>query len=512
MKKNLIYAGMLLLGMTVATGCSNEEVLEQVLNDGTTIQAVIENTAETRTSVNDAFETTWTTGDAFTVWNDDTKVGTLTLSDGEGTTSGIFTASGDLNLQDGSIALFPASDSKIYEFAASYTSQETDAPMLGTYAGGKFTFNLLAPMVRVVVANVPVGNAVLAISSASETLTGEATLGDDNTLDVPVSGSQEVTVTINNQTADATLTFDVPVPAQNYSVGLSLKLTVDGTEVFDKQTNEFNAIAGNIYVFGVTYVSVDGDNVEATLQNALESGEVVVLAGTEGEVAVSSLTLPTKTTATLDLNGKTLVLGESASTMALGRAATSTHGLINNGTLTIANGNITWSDPNDRSLYAIKNEIGATMNIDGCKIAGPVWNLGAMYVTNESEITTDIDVRSALICGADKKDYAWTFTMEGGSIISEKHTAAVLMNNYYELNPMGLAKLDGVTLETGNSEGSAYDVYLAAVNVEMNGCTLVNDKVYLQAKDYVSYVGGVATIQEDKCCKWSEIFPASNVE
>ena len=98
MKKNLIYVGMLLLGMTIATGCSNEESLEQVLNDGTTIQAVIESATEARTSVNDTYEVTWTADDAFNVWNGDTKAGTLTLSGGAGTTSGKFTASDDLDL------------------------------------------------------------------------------------------------------------------------------------------------------------------------------------------------------------------------------------------------------------------------------------------------------------------------------------------------------------------------------------------------------------------------------
>ena len=479
MKKNLIYAGMLLLGMTVATGCSSEEGLEQVLNDGTTIQAVIENTTETRTSVNDVFETTWTTNDAFNVWNGDTKAGTLILSEGEGTTSGKFTASDDLDLQDGSIALFPASSSKSYTFETSYTSQETDAPMLGTYADGKFTFSLLAPMVRVVVPSVPVGEAVLTISSASLKLTGEATLGNDNTLGVPATGNQEVTVTINNQTEGATLTFDVPVPVQNYSGGLSLKLTVDGTEVFNKSTNGFNAVVGKIYVFGATYVSVDGSNVETALQAALEEGEVVVLAGTEDEVAVSSLTLPTETTATLDLNGKTLKLGESASTMALGRS-TSEAGIVNNGTLTLSNGSIEYTGDCaiiNKGVLTLDN-VELTASYVAVKNVG-VWTNG---MTIQKYKGTDAAVK---------------FTMNGGSITSTTDVSNVYAVQAVDyclidiqnaeikgtLNAGGLqlncaeAKLDNVIITRGTL-GTSHQVHVIAGVLTYTNTTIDNYRYY----------------------------------
>ncbi|MBQ8770683.1 MAG: hypothetical protein IJZ60_05955 [Bacteroides sp.] len=478
MKKNLIYAGMLLLGMTVATGCSNEESLEQVLNGGTTIQAVIESATEARTSVNDAYEVTWTAGDAFNVWNGDTKAGTLTLSEGVGTTSGKFTASDDLDLQDGSIALFPASNSKNYTFATAYTSQETDAPMLGTFANGKFTFSLLTSMVRVVVADVPVGEAVLTISSNSETLTGEATLGNDNTLGVPASGTKEVTVTMTNAET-ATLTFDVPVPAQNYTNGLSVKLTVGGTEVFSKTTNAFDAAVGKIYVFGATYVSVDGDNVEATLQEALNDGEVVVLTGTETEVAVSSLTLPAETTATIELNSKTLKLGESASTMALGRS-TSEAGIVNNGTLTLSNGSIEYTGD-----YAIMNK--GVLTLDEV-------NLTASYVAVKNVGVWESGMTVQKYKGTDA---AVKFTMNGGSI-----TSTTDVNNVYaiqavdyclvdiqnaeikgSLNAGGLqlncaeAKLDDVTITRGTS-GTSHQVHVIAGVLTYTNTTIDNYRYY----------------------------------
>ena len=449
MKKNLIYVGMLLLGMTVATGCSNEESLEQVLNDGTTIQAVIESATEARTSVNDTYEVTWTADDAFNVWNGDTKAGTLTLSGGAGTTSGKFTASDDLDLQDGSIALFPAGNSKNHTFATAYTSQETDAPMLGTYANGKFTFSLLTSMVRVVVADVPVGEAVLTISSDSETLTGEAILGNDNTLGVPASGTKEVTVTMTKAEV-ATLTFDVPLPAQNYTNGLSVKLTVGGTEVFNKTTNAFDAEVGKIYVFGATYVSVDGDNVETTLQEALNAGEVVVLTGTETEVAVSSLTLPAETTATIELNGKTLKLGESASTMALGRS-TNEAGIVNNGTLTLSNGSIEYTGD-----YAIMNK--GVLTLDEV-------NLTASYVAVKN---VGVWADGMTVQKYKGTDAAVKFTMNGGSITS---TTEVTNPNVYAIMAVDYCMVDIKNAEIKGTK-SAGGLHLNCAEAKLNNVTI----------------------------------------
>ena len=195
MRKNLIYAGMLLLGLTVATSCSNEESLEQVLSNGTTIEAVIENAAEARTSVNDSYQVLWTTGDVFDVWNGVTKAGVLELKSGNGSTSGSFGLPEDateFDVTEGMTAFFPAyatSDAKTYTFADTYNSQETDAPMLGTFINGKFSFTLLTAMVRVVVANVPAGEAVLTITSEEQMLAGETTLSSENTLDIRYSYS-----------------------------------------------------------------------------------------------------------------------------------------------------------------------------------------------------------------------------------------------------------------------------------------------------------------------------------
>ena len=220
-----------------------------------------------------------------------------------------------------------------------------------------------------------------------------------------------------------------------------------------------------------------------------------------GDIDVTSeLEIKQGMNVTLDLNGKILAVNNATN-----------HGIDNEGTLTIDgnNGKITWvaTDHADNAVYCIVNRAGATMNIDACEVAGPVYNVGNMTVENESKLTTNAANRAALICGEDTNDIAWKFTMTGGSIVSETHSAAVLKNNYYGLNPQGLGKFDGVTF-TGTTY---YDIVLCAVNVEVNNCTFTRDNIWLKADNYVSYVNGEETRKEDLYpCKWSEIFPATN--
>ena len=202
-------------------------------------------------------------------------------------------------------------------------------------------------------------------------------------------------------------------------------------------------------------------------------------------------------------NGKTMILGAATSTYGAPRAAEETGaGLVNRGNLTIVNGTI----EGNTNSYVIMNDEGATMTIDACSVRGTVYNLGNMTVENGSTLTIDAAERAALICGDDNRDIAWTFTMTGGSIESEQHTAVLVKNNYYELDPRGLAKFDDVIFK---GSASFYDLVLCAVNVEVaNNCTFTNDRIWLEADSYVSYVNGKATRQERLCpCKWSEIFP-----
>ena len=278
MNKNLIYTGTLLMAMAVATGCSNEDGLEQVANQ-TTVKAVINNEVTSRTYV-DGTDVKWTSDDAFTVWNGDTKQGNMLLSEGAGTTSGTF--AGDVELADGNIALFPAvsdeTTTKTFTFPTSYDSNETDAPMVGTYSNQTFTFSHLVAMVRVTIANVPAGNLTLTLASNNnEVLAGETTLTENEstyTLSAPASGETSVSSSTTT-TATSTVVFEIPVPAQQYTNGLKVTLKVGETTVLNKSTATFDAGAGQLYKLTASLATAGGNTgivgQEVTTNDALQA-------------------------------------------------------------------------------------------------------------------------------------------------------------------------------------------------------------------------------------------------
>lgn len=544
MKKNLFYAGMLLLGMTVATGCSNEETLEQVASNGKTIQAVIEKATEARTSVSDNYEVLWTTGDQFDVWSETGKVGTLELKSGEGTTSASFglpAGADEFDVEEGMTAFFPSNEAgeKTYTFETSYTSQETDAPMLGTFANGKFTFSLLTAMVRVVVTNVPQGTATLTITADTDVkLTGAATLNANNVLEAPTGGTNAVTVTINNQTADATLTFDVPVPANTYTGGLNVKLTVGDDEVFNKTTNVFTAVVGKIYVFGAKTVSVDdADDLTSTIQDLLDGGYSVVLKGEAEEVEVSALSVPENTTASLDLNGKKLKLGAAASTYVAPRAAEGTGaGLVNNGILTITNGDIEYTYgeyvTTGQKIGAIVNMKGGQLTLDNVNVTSDIycvmtygsWDEATLEANMESEATTTTVIKGgsynsngefhsasgAHIYAIYAEDYGKTtieeaeITGDGGIVVNcavvdvKNAKITATDNNTYGIYIIGTANVTVDTETEFNTESNTSVVAYSGSNAKY-GKIVYNGKVlnYADANTTLEVPEGVYVILEN---------------
>ena len=179
---NIFYVGALFLGLILGTSCSEEDGL--VKNKQTLVEATINNPAS-RTTVSSEYKVVWSQGDAYTVWSSEgIKKGELTLATGEGSTTGSFTGTLNLELANGDVALFPSvsGDSKSYTFKSEYSTTETDAPMLGTYNGTSFSFNHLAAFIRVNANDLPAGDAVLTIESTNQALAGEATLTAEKVL------------------------------------------------------------------------------------------------------------------------------------------------------------------------------------------------------------------------------------------------------------------------------------------------------------------------------------------
>lgn len=272
------------------------------MSNGNTVQAVIENVANTRTSVNDGYQVVWSADDKFDVWNGDTFKGVLKLKTGAGTTSASyddFDSENPVNAENGNMAFFPSNENqqKAFVFKTEYNSLETDAPMLGSFDGNKFTFTLLAAMVRVVVDNVPAGEISFTISSKDNLiLTGEAALDEDGKLSVLASGATSVSVNFTTTEAK-TLTFDVPIPIQDYTNGLNVVVKSGANKILDKTTNRINASAGILYLFNDAYVSVS-DAVSASTELAKNEVTAVKVANVEDG---DNITIPAKSETSADV-------------------------------------------------------------------------------------------------------------------------------------------------------------------------------------------------------------------
>ena len=141
-------------------------------------------------------------------------------------------------------------------------------------------------------------------------------------------------------------------------------------------------------IYGTPITTLDA--LTAALAAAPIDGTTTTIVLDDNINVTSELEIKPGMNVALDLNGYTLAVNNATN-----------HGIDNEGTLTI-NGNdgkITWVATD--SDFCIVNRAGATMNIDACEVAGPVYNVGDMTVGNDSKLTTNAANRAALICGED---------------------------------------------------------------------------------------------------------------
>lgn len=313
MKKILFWVGALIVSMTIATGCSNEEVVEQVQSKKTVVTATIEN-GSARTSVNSLYNVVWSQGDSFTVFGD-VKKGNMTLIGEGGSTTGefeIISNSSSIEFTNGDVALFPAVsdnvDMKSYTFPSTYTTTETDAPMLGTYNGTSFSFKPLSAFIRVNASGLNDNTShTLTITSETEALTGEATLGANNVL-VPSGNGKTIMVTLTAD-ADGSITFDAPIPAQTYT---KLTITLDNANEPLKTKENFTAVAG------VLYEATELVTTATDLKNALQKGGNIDLNASFSMTEDLDVTENT----ILDLNGQELDAADFNFTVAEGKSFT----------------------------------------------------------------------------------------------------------------------------------------------------------------------------------------------
>lgn len=438
MKKILFWVGALIVSMTIATGCSNEEVVEQVQSKKTVVTATIEN-GSARTSVNSLYNVVWSQDDSFTVFGD-AKKGNMTLIGEGGSTTGefeILSNSSSIEFTNGDVALFPAVsdnvDTKSYTFPSSYTTTETDAPMLGTYNGTSFSFKPLSAFIRVNASGLNGnGSHTLTIASETEALTGEATLGANNVL-IPSGNGKTITVTLTAD-ADGSITFDAPIPAQTYT---KLTITLDNANEPLKTKENFTAVAG------VLYEATELVTTATDLKNALQKGGNIDLNASFSMTEDLDVTENT----ILDLNGQELDAADFNFTVAEGKSFTiqnaaslarsatsptikSSKDIItasSNSTINIGEGVNLINTAENCCIFIPKDANGVTVNT-----AGNLLTEGKDGVTNYATIYVNGKVTSG------------TINIIGGSVKHNKD-CAVYVAGKADVNISGDVEIEGTT-------------------------------------------------------------------
>ena len=262
MKKNLFYAASLLLAAATFAGCSNEES-EGLQQNAFSVEAGI-GFQQSRTTLQDDDETVvWSKGDQIYLFGGNSNA-TMTLVEGEGETTATFRGGVNGFTSQLTHALYPvpavSGNTYTYEFPAEIAySENSNAPMLGSYTSGNVQFENLTAMVRIPLKNLDAGKENV-VTLTMTGITGTATVNvEEGSLEFPQTGmGDEVTVTIP---AGVTECFvDVPVPAKAYE-GFSVELNGN---VIASKTFETAEELGTTDVAVFTLGEVEGEDSELT--------------------------------------------------------------------------------------------------------------------------------------------------------------------------------------------------------------------------------------------------------
>ena len=293
--KNLLNVSALLCAVALTTSCSNEEIVENGTDaDGFTLVATTG--ADTRTSVDENYKVTWTTGDAFYAFGNKTKDktyssrGTLTLK-GEGGATGTFKGTVIGTVSKLQYAVYPAKEydptDMTLTFPDNYTYPVSNAPMFGkvTPSAGKVVFDqLLCGMMRVKLNGLEENaEGSLTLTSSSTDITGSAVLtiaNDKATLSGLSNKGKTITLTFKNEGTTGSLLLDIPLPAGTYGNDLTATLAIgeaeveafkteDGFEITDGEIKEMteltiSEIKGNTISFTKNVASSEDANKELT--------------------------------------------------------------------------------------------------------------------------------------------------------------------------------------------------------------------------------------------------------
>lgn len=249
MKRNVLY---ILLFAVLLSACSNEEMFERGSNVQILKASVESELNDSRAGMESDGKFFWQESDQIGALMSNGRVLPMTLKEGDGgKSSGDFIINTSLSfgnyavypyssckslLSDGSLTIdFPASDD--YGSVIGEKENSFNIAMWGKIVNGNTSFKHLGGVFKIYVHNLPIGeNMKFVFKATGKKITGtfEADLTDSEpileTSDVQLGEGDEIVITFDNATDDATGVFYIPAPVGTYPIIDVVLKKADGTE------------------------------------------------------------------------------------------------------------------------------------------------------------------------------------------------------------------------------------------------------------------------------------------
>lgn len=249
--KNTMLKYWFMLVLLIFAACQEKEELNHVAKGSVSLKASIEN-SDARTTVDEEGHVSWVVADAIGVFGEETQNAKFqSLSSGS---SVLFV--GEMSSQQDvpALAYYPYDehatlDGNTLHFTLpseyAYTG-ESKAPMLGIkQADGDFIFKHLCGLLKITVKNMPENaKRLFVVSEGTEEKEAPAIAGgvvvsdvsaEGATLSLEEKGGHEVSIDLENTSAQETYTFYIPVPVGEYP-RLSVTLEFDNEGVAFKKS------------------------------------------------------------------------------------------------------------------------------------------------------------------------------------------------------------------------------------------------------------------------------------
>ena len=229
MRKNIIWAVVMMFATTAFVGCTNEEVVSSI--NEFEVKASVGVSSRTELE-NDHKTVTWSTGDQIYLFGGGSEA-TMTLRSGAGEEIATFAGPVNGDIAELTTALYPVPvvDGDKYTFELTATreySENSAAPMIGDYKNGHVSFQNLTALVRIDLTNQKYDdNSTLTFTMTGGNITGTGTVDLTNkTLGFDGDGNAVTIQGFGNATY-----VDFPIPTGTYT---HYTLTLDGKNIIDK--------------------------------------------------------------------------------------------------------------------------------------------------------------------------------------------------------------------------------------------------------------------------------------